>query len=172
MNGAAEAGDLDTGGPANKDAGCPYVRFLTKGWNFRLKGAFPRMTDPSKSHPRPIVVVVAEDEMLLRMIAVEALTEEGFIAIEAGHATAALEVCKSRANEIDVLFTDIRMPGSMDGLELAHRVRERWPQISVLIASGNLFVPADELPAGASFLPKPYDMRRVVHVIREMRRTP
>jgi two-component system, response regulator PdtaR len=130
------------------------------------------MTDPSKSHPRPIVVVVAEDEMLLRMIAVEALTEEGFIAIEAGHATAALEVCKSRANEIDVLFTDIRMPGSMDGLELAHRVRERWPQISVVIASGNLFVPADELPAGASFLPKPYDMRRVVHVIREMRRTP
>jgi two-component system, response regulator PdtaR len=131
-------------------------------------GAFPGMNDTSKTHRRPLVVVVAEDEMLLRMIAVEALTEEGFIAIEAGHATAALDVCKSRANEIDVLFTDIRMPGSMDGLELAHRVRERWPQISVVIASGNVYVGADELPEGACFLPKPYDMRRVVHVIREL----
>src|ERR1700710_986255 len=102
-----------------------------------------------------MVVVVAEDEVLLRMHAVEALNEEGFVGIEAGHAPAALDIGKSRADEIDVLFTDIRMPGSMDGLELAHRVRERWPRISVVIVSGNLFVNADELPAGARFLPKP-----------------
>lgn len=126
------------------------------------------MSGPSKTHRRPIVVVAAEDEMLLRMVAVEALTDEAFIAIEVGHATAALDVCNSRANEIDVLFTNIRMPGSRDGLRLAHRVRGRWPQISVVIASGNLCVPPEELPEGAWFPPKPYDMRYLVHVIREM----
>jgi FixJ family two-component response regulator len=58
----------------------------------------------------------------------------------------------------------------MDGLELAHCVRERWPRISVVIVSGNLVVNADELPAGARFLPKPYDMQRVVDLIHELRR--
>jgi two-component system, response regulator PdtaR len=119
---------------------------------------------------RPMVVVVAEDEALLRVHAVEALNGRGFVAIEAEHATAALDICKSRADEIDVLFTDIRMPGSMGGLELAHHVRERWPRISVVIASGNLLVSADELPEGARFLPKPYDMQRVVDLIHELRR--
>jgi two-component system, response regulator PdtaR len=98
------------------------------------------------------------------------LSETGLVAIEAGHATAALDICRSRADEVDVLFTDIRMPGSMDGLELAHRVRERWPRISVVIASGNRFVSADALPAGARFLAKPYDMQRIVDLIQELRR--
>jgi hypothetical protein len=69
------------------------------------------MTDPSETSTQPMGVVVAEDEVQLRMHAVEALTEKGFVAIEAGHATAALEICKSRADEVDVLFTEIRMPG-------------------------------------------------------------
>jgi two-component system, response regulator PdtaR len=56
----------------------------------------------------------------------------------------------------------------MDGLELAHRVRERWPSISVLITSGNIFLSLKELPDGAKFLPKPYDMRQVVRILREM----
>jgi two-component system, response regulator PdtaR len=94
----------------------------------------------------------------------------GLVAIEAGHATAALDICRLRADEVDVLFTDIRMPGPMDGLELAHHVRERWPKISVVIASGNRFVSADELQAGARFLAKPYDMQRVVDLIQELRR--
>jgi len=121
------------------------------------------------SDDRPIVVVVAEDEPLLLMVAADALREEGFVAIEVGDAISALDICKARTDEVDVLFTDIRMPGPMDGLELAHRVRERWPWISVVIASGNLFVAPDELPAGTRFLPKPYDMRRVVDLIRELR---
>jgi two-component system, response regulator PdtaR len=127
------------------------------------------MTYHPETVVRPLVVVVAEDEMLLRMVAVDALSEEGFLTLEAGHATAALDICKSRSDEVDVLFTDIRMPGSMDGLELAHRVRARWPWISVLIASGNLFVNAKELPDGARFLTKPYDMQRVVDLIHELR---
>jgi CheY-like chemotaxis protein len=130
--------------------------------------ALPVMDTPSDD--RSIVVLVAEDEPMLRMLAVDALTEEGLVGLEAGHAVAALDICKARANEVDVLFTDVRMPGPMDGLELAHRVRVRWPWITVVIASGNLFRDSDELPAGTHFLPKPYDMRRVIGLIRELRR--
>jgi len=120
--------------------------------------------------PRPIIVLVTEDDSLLRMLAVDVLIEEGFVTLEAGHATAALDICRSRSGEIDVLFTDVRMPGAMDGLELAHRVHERWPGISVLIASGNIFVSPGALPSGAKFLSKPYDMRQVVDLIRAMHR--
>lgn len=128
------------------------------------------MNDPPDTPGRPAVVLIAEDEALLRMLAVEVLSEKGFIAIEADTATAALNICNARAEEIDVLFTDVRMPGSMDGLELARRVRQGWPWISVVITSGNLFVNPRELPAGAKFLPKPYDMQRIVELIHEMRR--
>ncbi len=117
---------------------------------------------------RPLVVVIAEDEPLVRILAVDVLTEEGFVTIEAGTAAAALTVCKARPEAIDALFTDIRMPGSTDGLQLAHTVRERWPWISVLIASGNIFLNPKELPNGARFLPKPYDMREVARVLREL----
>jgi len=61
------------------------------------------------------------------------------------------------------------MPGSMDGLELGIACG-RWPWISVVIASGNLFLNAKELPAGARFLPKPYNMQRIVDLIHELRR--
>jgi two-component system, response regulator PdtaR len=124
------------------------------------------MVDTPK--PEPLVVLVAEDEPLLRMLAVDVLTEEGFVTIEAGSATEALTLCKACPEAVDVLFTDVRMPGSMDGLELAHKVHERWPWIVILIASGNIFLSREELPDGAKFLPKPYDMHRVIGVVREM----
>jgi DNA-binding response OmpR family regulator len=126
------------------------------------------MTEPPKPEAPPLVVVVAEDEPLLRMLAVATLAEEGFAAIEASNAADALAACRAQPEAVDVLFTDIRMPGSMDGLELAHKVRERWPWILLLLASGNIFVNRDDLPEGARFLPKPYDMRRVVGIVREL----
>jgi DNA-binding NtrC family response regulator len=127
------------------------------------------MVDPSEASERPLVVVIAEDEVLLRTIAVDVLEEAGFRTFEAENARAALDICKSCPEAIDVLFTDIRMPGPMDGLELAHRVRERWPWIVIIIASGNIFVGRDQLPEGARFLPKPYDMHRILDIIRQMR---
>jgi CheY-like chemotaxis protein len=125
------------------------------------------MTDPSNDAARRLVVLIAEDEVLLRTIAVEVLEDEGFTTLEAENGLTALEICKSCPEAIDVLFTDIRMPGSMDGLDLAHRVRERWPWIAIIIASGNIFLSRDQLPDGARFQPKPYDMRRIVDFIRQ-----
>jgi CheY-like chemotaxis protein len=128
------------------------------------------MTDALESEICPLNVVVAEDEPLLRMLVVEVMDDRGFIVREAEHAAAALAICKAQADEIDVLFTDVRMPGSMDGVELAHRVRENWPWISVVITSGNISASHKELPEGARFVPKPYDMHHVVELMRELRR--
>jgi CheY-like chemotaxis protein len=127
------------------------------------------MTHPSAAPDRPLVAVIVEDEALLRTLATEALEDEGFTTFAAENALVALDICKARPEAIDVLFTDIRMPGPMDGLELAHRVRERWPWVAILIASGNIFVSRDELPEGARFLPKPYDLHRIAGVIRQLR---
>jgi CheY-like chemotaxis protein len=128
------------------------------------------MASTSDSPERPLVVVIAEDEPLLRTVAVGFLEEAGFVTLEAENAAAALDLFRSHAQGIDVLFTDIRMPGGMDGLELAHRVRQRWPWIAIIISSGNIFVTRDQLPEGACFLPKPYDMDQIIDVIRERRR--
>lgn len=127
------------------------------------------MADPPETPAPSIVVVVAEDDVNLRMIATDVLSDEGFTAIEAEHAAAALSICEAQADEIDVLFTDVRMPGSMNGVELAHCVCERWPWISVVIASGYLPLSRAELPKAARFLAKPYTMQQVVDVIRELR---
>jgi CheY-like chemotaxis protein len=75
------------------------------------------------------VVLVVEDDPLLRMLAVEVVEEAGFIAIEARDADEAVILLESRT-DIALLFTDINMPGSMDGLKLAHAVRDRWPPIN------------------------------------------
>jgi DNA-binding NarL/FixJ family response regulator len=122
-----------------------------------------RMT--SQADPRPVVIVV-EDEFLIRLAVVEVLAEEGFVAIEAGHAEEALATLNLRAADIHVLFTDIHMPGAMDGLALAHHARQSWPWIALLITSAT--TPKTALPAGSRFLPKPYALRHAVIHVREL----
>ena len=107
-------------------------------------------------------VLVAEDEALIRFLAVEALADAGFHIIEVAHTDEALAVLKVGADEIDLLFTDINMPGSMNGLELAHHVHSLWPRVALLIASGNARPTRTELPPGRRFLTKPYAMDEVV----------
>jgi CheY-like chemotaxis protein len=101
------------------------------------------------------VVLVAEDDVLIRMIAVDALTEAGFAVIDVGHAEHALNVLSNQGDDVRALFTDIHMPGSMNGLELAHHVHGHWPWIVLLVASGEASLAAEELPAGSRFLRKP-----------------
>jgi len=102
---------------------------------------------------KPLLLVV-EDELLVRMDLVDLAEEAGFTTLEAGSAAEAMDILEHR-NDIQVLFTDIRMPGEMDGLALAHTVRERWPQTTIVICSGNEPPAADELPANVTFMPKP-----------------
>ena len=126
------------------------------------------MTSARTAHPRPFVVVLAEDEALIRMMAADVLTSAGYQVIEAEHGDHALAVLHSKARDIHILFTDIHMPGSMDGLALAHHSRRNWPWIALLIASGRARPAQEDLPAGSRFLAKPYDPDHMVSHVREL----
>ena len=115
---------------------------------------------------RPVVLIV-EDEFLLRMDAAEAIGAAGFEVIEAANADEAIEVLEAR-RDITVVFTDIQMPGSMDGLKLARAVRGRWPPIKIVATSGRVEVSEGDLPSGSRFLPKPYSAREIVATLRDL----
>ena len=82
-------------------------------------------------------VLVVEDEMILRMRAVDIVEDAGFNPVEAVNADQAISILESRS-DISVLFTDIQMPGSIDGLKLAHAVHDRWPSIKIILVSGQV----------------------------------
>jgi CheY-like chemotaxis protein len=113
------------------------------------------------------VVLVVEDEPLLRTLAVEVVEEAGFIAIEARDADEAIVLLESRF-DITLLFTDINMPGSMDGLELAHAVRDRWPPIKILVVSGKQRLQSSDLPPNSCFIGKPYPAASLVEGLRSL----
>ena len=113
------------------------------------------------------VVLVVEDEPLLRMLAVEVVEEAGFTAIEARDADEAVVLLESRS-DITLLFTDVNMPGSMDGLKLAHAVRDRWPPIKILAASGYVKLNLDDLPSGGQLLRKPYTGHQINQALHEL----
>jgi len=115
---------------------------------------------------RPVVLIV-EDELLLRMNAVDMIAAAGFEAIEAANADEAIEILENR-RDIDVVFTDIQMPGSMDGLKLARAVRGRWPPIKIVATSGLVNVNETDLPEGGRFLAKPYHPHQIAGVLREV----
>jgi CheY-like chemotaxis protein len=115
---------------------------------------------------RPVILVV-EDEFLLRMDAAEMVAAAGFVVVEAANADEAIEILETRS-DIAVVFTDIQMPGTMDGLRLARAVRGRWPPIKIVATSGHLTVAETDLPEGGRFLPKPYSAVDVTCVLREV----
>jgi CheY-like chemotaxis protein len=112
-------------------------------------------------------VLVVEDEVLIRMAIVDSLEQSGFVVYEAANADAAIGLLE-RHDDIRVLFTDVDMPGSMDGLKLAAAVRDRWPPIKIVVTSGQLKVEPWQLPAEGRFVPKPYDATQVATVLHEM----
>jgi CheY-like chemotaxis protein len=117
---------------------------------------------------RPVVLVV-EDDFLLRMDAADIIRDAGFNVIEASNADEAIIILESRG-DIAVVFTDVQMPGSMDGLKLARAVRGRWPPIKIVTTSGQCVVEAADLPEGGRFLPKPYSAVQVSGLLRELTR--
>jgi len=112
----------------------------------------------------PIILVV-EDDWLLRLVTVELALDAGFVALEAANADEALIILERRA-DIAVMFTDIDMPGTIDGLKLAHAVRHRWPPIKIIIVSGKTHLNDADLPSETQFFSKPYS---VPHMISELR---
>jgi CheY-like chemotaxis protein len=115
---------------------------------------------------RPVVLVV-EDDPLLRMDAIAMVEAAGFKAMEAAHADQAIAILEAHPN-IHVVFTDIQMPGTMDGLKLARFVKDRWPPIKIVATSGRLKISKDDLPEGGVFVPKPYSPAQIANTLREL----
>ena len=102
----------------------------------------------------PLVLVV-EDEPLLRLHAVSLLEEAGYATLQAGSAGKAIEHLEANAN-IRAVFTDVDLPGDMDGMRLAAVIRDRWPPVELIVTSGHVAVEQGQLPERGHFLPKPY----------------
>jgi two-component sensor histidine kinase/CheY-like chemotaxis protein len=112
-------------------------------------------------------VLVVEDEMVLRMRAVDIVEDAGFTAVEAVNADEALSILESRS-DISLLFSDIQMPGSMDGLKLAHAVHGRWPSIKIILVSGQIELSNIDKPAESRFFGKPLEVKRMIAELQEM----
>jgi CheY-like chemotaxis protein len=119
------------------------------------------------SEDTPVVLLV-EDELLVRMAAADDLQDAGFHVLEAANADVALAVLEAYSDDVRVLFTDIDMPGSMNGLDLVESVQQRWPHISLLISSAYHKPHSGQLPDEGRFMPKPYSSEDVVQQIREL----
>jgi CheY-like chemotaxis protein len=118
----------------------------------------------SKSPSGRAVVLIVEDEPLVRMMVIELFEDEGFEVLEAANADQALGIFRER-DDVALLFTDVEMPGSIDGYALARWVHVNRPTVKTMIVSGRALPRAGDVPDGAAFVGKPYDhddvMRRV-----------
>ena len=112
-------------------------------------------------------VLVVEDEMVLRMRAVDIVEDAGFAAVEAVNADEALSILESRS-DISVLFSDIQMPGSIDGLKLAQAVHRRWPHIKIILVSGQVKLSDNDKPANSRFFGKPIDVKQMIAELQGM----
>lgn len=112
----------------------------------------------------PKEVLVVEDEPLIRMAAADALTDSGIMAWEAGDAEEALNALEKHPR-IGVIFTDVNMPGEMNGLGLAHEVSVSHPDVQLILTSGARSIADDDLPDHGTFLPKPYPTQKLVSIV-------
>jgi CheY-like chemotaxis protein len=112
----------------------------------------------------PATILIVEDEAFLLFAIADELREAGFDVLEATNADQAIRLLETRQN-IAILFTDIDMPGSMDGLRLSAAVRDRWPPIKIIVTSGKRRPAQDAMPSGGVFLPKPYAPETVAATI-------
>ncbi|MBR1154243.1 response regulator [Bradyrhizobium sp. JYMT SZCCT0428] len=119
------------------------------------------------SDAKRAVILIVEDELLIRLNAVEMIEEAGFEAVEAASADEAIAILERRL-DITVVFTDIQMPGSMDGLKLVAAVRDRWPPILIVATSGRAKLGIGDLPEGSRFLPKPYSPAEITETLRQL----
>ena len=125
---------------------------------------------PLTSEPQGLstaVVLVVEDSPLILMTALDLVTTAGFEGVGAASADEAIAILEARS-DIRLVFTDVEMPGSIDGLKLAHYIRNRWPPIHLIVASGRTILEESQLPIGSSFFSKPYDHNTIVEKMTRM----
>ncbi len=113
------------------------------------------------------VVLLVEDNAIIRMGALDFIQTAGFDALEASNADEAIRVLEARP-DIHLVFTDVEMPGSIDGVKLSHYIRERWPPVRLIVVSGRTTVEESHLPVGARFFSKPYDESNIIEAMRNM----
>lgn len=117
-------------------------------------------------HKKPIVVVIVEDEPMVRMAAVGAFEDAGFEVLESKNAQAAMLILQAQGGRVHALFTDVEMPGEMDGLGLANQIHHDWPAISVVVASGQVTPCEGQMPANSRFFKKPYQLSSIIEHFR------
>ena len=122
-------------------------------------------SDPRRA-PTPCNILVVEDEVLIRLLIVDILVEAGFKVIQAASADEALKVLQSSV-EVDLVMTDIRMPGSLDGVELVSRVRANWPTLRIVIVSSDASSLRPDLPADA-VIAKPFSPTEIVDRVKQL----
>jgi len=120
--------------------------------------------EPAPLSDNPIVLLV-EDELLIRVLANDILTDAGFRVFDATNADEALTIIEAKP-EISALVTDVRMDGSIDGFGLAHLVASRWPHVGIVITSAHVAPGQGDLPPGALFLAKPYQLSVLADAVR------
>jgi two-component system, response regulator PdtaR len=123
---------------------------------------------PTRSSPTellksdsPIYVLVVEDEFLSRLHAVNLVEDAGYKAIEASNSEEAIAILEAR-KDIRIVFTDVDMPGTMDGLKLAHAIRTRWPPVELIVTSGHFNLSDADMPERGRFISKPYRDQDIV----------
>lgn len=114
--------------------------------------------------PSRYAVLVVEDDPFILAEAVDLALEAGFQAYEARNADAAIRMLE-RYSEIRIVFTDVEMPGSLDGLKLAAAVRKRWPPVQFIVVSGRVKVTAQDMPENSIFFTKPYDPEAILRTM-------
>lgn len=119
------------------------------------------------AQPRRQAVLVVEDEPFLRLMALDLVEDAGFEAVEARDADEAIAILEAR-KDITIVFTDVDMPGSMDGLKLAAAIRDQWPPIEIIITSGHVRLDDSNIPSRSVFFSKPYDHSEVTSTLRWM----
>jgi CheY-like chemotaxis protein len=120
-----------------------------------------------KSNPAPRIVLVVEDEGLVRQMSASELSDAGYEVREAADAREALAILEA-AECVAVLFTDVNMPGELDGLALARLVDDRWPRVRLLVTSGGAKVGPADLPNAGRFIAKPYSLSHMRAVVDEL----
>lgn len=138
---------------------------VEKAGRSKNSGPMPLIRTNNTTHGESFqhAILIVEDDKLLQLLTVDIVETAGFVAVHADNADEAVAILEARS-DIALLLTDINMPGSMDGLILAHAVRDRWPLIKIIIVSSQ--IPKSDLPTDSRFLAKPYLGEKLIAEVR------